>query len=171
MKYFLTILFAVLFFLSAYAQNELKFCKAVEKENFRKVERLFKREIKKRKSGLQNDNGKGSGIQVNHQYTFDTLTLWLKKMPCIEDAFWDKCEIKIAIYPGWTVIGAKFKTTSGIKEKCFTIQIGTTGTVNIFGWKPKLCKAKNSLVYKKMADCSGFIAKQKQNCAELIKKK
>ena len=171
MKYFLTILFAVLFFLSAYPQNELKFCKAVEKDNFRKVERIFKREVNKIKSGFQYDNGPGSGIQTTHQYTFDTLTAWLKNMPCIEDAYWDKCEIKIAIYPGWTNIGAKFKSPSGVKEKCFSIQMGTTGTVNIFGWKPKLCKEKNSLVYKKMFDNAGFIDRQKQNCAELIKKK
>ena len=149
---------------SVYSQNNASFCKAVGKNNFNKVERLVKKEIRKKRSGTQYDNGQGSGIQVTHVYDLDTITSWLKRFPCVEDAFWDKCQVKISIYPGWSVIGVRLNTESGPSEKCFHIQEGTTGSISIFGWRPHLFKYRNKLIYKKMCDCEGFIEQQKNNC-------
>ncbi|MFT3682057.1 MAG: hypothetical protein QM791_17410 [Ferruginibacter sp.] len=157
--------FAIITFVNiGFSQVNQAFCEAAAKGNFNKVERLFKREIKKRSNGTSYDNGPGSGMQITHQYNLDTLIMWLKSQPCVEDAYWDKCETKISIYPGWVVIGAKFKTEQGITEKCFHLQQGTTGNINIFGWKAHLFKRQHKLVYKKMYTCDGFIEKQRSIC-------
>ena len=108
-------------------------------------------------------------MQINHQYTIDTLTMWLKNKSCIEDAFGDKCQTKISIYPGWAIIGAIFKTKKGMLEKCFYIQEGTTGSIQLFKWRFPFFKMKNKLIYKKMYDQPGFIEQQKKNCIDINK--
>jgi len=148
------------------SQGNSTFCKAVENEKFKKVERVIKKKVRKIKNGTTYYNGPGSGMQIDHIHNIDTLVMWMNTMPCIADAASDKCEIKISIFPGWIVIGAIFKSSKGISEKCFYIQEGTTGAVNIFGWRPHIFKMKNKLIYKKMYDCPGFVEQQKKNCNE-----
>ena len=143
-----------------------KFCKAVEKNNLRRAEKIFKRQINRKKNGTEFYNGPGSGMQITHQQNLDSLVLWLKNKSCVADATWDKCQVKIAIYPGGSTIGVRFKIEDGSIEKCFNIQEGTTGQVNIFGWRPHIYKAKNILVYKRMSDCTGFIENQMKLCNE-----
>jgi len=159
----------LLFFLasgtSALAQDNNHFCKAVEKGNFNKVERLIKKESRKVKKGISFYNGPGSGMLVSHVTGLDSLTSWLAEKPCVEDAFWDKCQVKISIYPGWSVIGAKFIVNGKIQEKCFHFQEGTTGTINIFGWRPHVLRTRNLLIYKRMYDCPGFIIRQREVCS------
>lgn len=143
------------------------FCTSIDNGKYRTIERKFKREVKKRKKGVAYDNGPGSGMQISHNSDLDSLTQWFKNMDCVEDASWDKCQEKISIYPGWSIIGVKFKTKNGIEEKCFHIQEGTMGNIVFFKWKFHLFKYKNILVYKKMYNCDGFIEIQKKNCAEI----
>ncbi|KAB1155518.1 hypothetical protein [Flavobacterium luteum] len=154
----------------SFAQSNSTFCKAVANENFNKIERLVIKQVKRHKNGQHYYNGAGSGYQTNFTSSFNSITNWFKNQTCVEDAYWDKCENKIAIYPSWTIIGVKFKTKKRIVEKCFSIQIGTTGTIHLLGWKPALFKTKNRLVYKKCYDCNGFIALQKLNCFPYSKK-
>lgn len=163
---FKIIILSLIFFIckSSYSQNERAFCKAVEKSNFSKVERIVHKVIKKNRKGQKYYNGPGSGWQIDLSPGIDSITGWLKHQSCVEDAFWDKCQMKIAIYPGWSSVGGRFITKKGIVEKCFKIQEGTTGQINIFGWQPKIFKSKMKLVYKKMYDCDGFIDEQKKNC-------
>ena len=143
-------------------QDNSCFCKAVQNEKFGKVERKLKRMIKKIPESRDYTDTISSEPRMDEN--IESLTQWFKGLPCVEDAFQDKCQMKIAIYPGWSIIGVKFKTNSGIIEKCFSIQQGTTGTTNFFGWRPKTGRMKNKLVYKKMYDCLGFISEQKKNC-------
>jgi hypothetical protein len=164
MKIIIAIIVSFCLLSVSYAQSRSSFCKAVEKGNFKKVARQFNKQVKCRKWGKTYDNGPGSGMQVTHVYDLDTLTMWLKSKPCVADAYWDKCQVKIDIYPGWAEIGAKFITSDGIKEMCFCLQEGTMGTMNILGWHPHLFKSKNKLILKKLYDCDGFIEKQKANC-------
>jgi hypothetical protein len=164
MRTTISLILFLFLFSPGFSQNNNAFCKAVEYENYDKAERIFKREIKKYKHGNKYDNGPGSGIQISHIAGFDSLTAWLKNKPCIEDAYWDRCQSKIAIYPGWSSIGVKFKTGNGISEKCFYIQEGTIGNIGIFGWRSHIFKTRNILVYKKMYDCAGFIEQQKKEC-------
>ncbi len=145
-------------------QNEKAFCKAVESSNFKKAERQIKKLVRKNSKGQTYFNGEGSGYQITFTPCLDSITNWLKKQRCVKDAYWDKCQEKITIYPGWSSIGIKFITKNGVVEKCISIQEGTTGQINLFGWHPKLSKEKHKLVYKKMFDCKGFIEQQKFNC-------
>ena len=146
----------------SYGQDNFSFCKAVQKENFRKVERILKRMIKEIPESR--DYTDTLIFEPRMDENIESLTQWFKGFPCVEDAFQDKCQNKILIYPGWSVIGVKFRTGLGIVEKCFSIQLGTTGTTNLFGWRPKTGRMKNKLVYKRMFDCPGFIMEQKKNC-------
>ncbi len=167
MKRLLVLLLTCIFLKVGYSQDNCTFCNAVSKGNFKRVERQLRKQIRERKDGISYYNGPGSGMQVSHVSNIDTITMWLQAKACVEDAAWDKCQKKPAIYPGWASIGVKFKTSSGIKEKCFLIQKGTTGSLNIFGWRPHIFKTKNKLIYRKMYDCEGFIENQKKNCQEI----
>ncbi len=151
----------------SFCQNGTTFCKAVEKMNFKKVERQVKKVIHKNKVRRTYFNGETSRNQIILSSCLDSMTNWFKKQDCVEDAFWDKCQTKAAIYPGWSSIGVKFRTKKGIIEKCFLIQEGTTGQINFIGWKPKIFKPKKILVYKKMYDCEKFIEQQKMSCERM----
>ena len=157
----------MLFFLLnlANGQDEMKFCKAIAEGKFKKIERIVKRKVNGLPESKESKEGDPSYVRMDQN--IKNLTAWFKSMPCVEDAFEDKCQNKIAIYPGWSIIGVKFKTNSGIVEQCFSIQKGTTGTINIFGWHPKVSRMKNKLVYKKMYNCPGFIEEQRKNCIQL----
>lgn len=170
MKYILALLLSFFILTTVSAQSKEKFCRAVEQGNFKKIERMFKRQLNKHKNGTQYDNGAGSGVQVTHEYNLDFLVWWFKSFPCVKDAAWDKYQPKIAIYPGGSTIGVIFISKGEIKEYCFSIQEGTTGQVNIFGWRPKLFKAKNILVYKKLSECPGFVVKQHELNMEYLLK-
>jgi hypothetical protein len=149
---------------NAFSQDEKAFCKAGYNMNFKKTERILHKVIKENRKGQVFFNGARSGYQTNLAPSLDSITNWLKRQECVEDAFRDKCQMKEAIYPGYSSIGVKFKTKNGMIEKCFLIQEGTTGQINIFGWKPKIFKSKTILVYKKMYDCGNFIEQQRINC-------
>jgi hypothetical protein len=149
----------------AFCQNEQAFCKAVDNSKFNKVERIFKQLVNKNKIGYVYANEEnGWGIATSYYTNYQKMMRWLKKQPCVVDVFWDSCQSKPAIYPGHSTIGVKFNTKNGIVEKCFLIQEGTTGQVNILGYRPKLYQTKKILVYKKMYYCKDFIEQQKLKC-------
>ena len=143
------------------AQKRDPFSKAVEKERFNKVSRIFKHQVK----GINRFENKKNDQKDNFYFqNIDSLTNWLKSKPSVLDVMNDKCQNKILIYPGHSSVGAKFKTKNGIFEKCFLIQQGTTGDVKIFKWRFHLFKYKDKLVYKKIYDCEGFIDRENENC-------
>ena len=144
--------------------SSIQFTKAIEKGNFKKVEHIFKKQIKKYRKGFQYDNGPGSGIQTTYTPSFDSLVNWLKLHKGVEDATWDKCQIKLEVYTGYSIVGAVFKTKKGVVEKCFLIRKITTGNVHIFCWYPHIFKYKNKLVYEEMSSCNGFVKEQKNLC-------
>jgi hypothetical protein len=164
MRIIIVLVFILCQFSSLNGQNDPAFCKAVRSGDFRKAEHKVKQIIKLYQYGSEYNNGPGSGIQITFTGSLDSVAAWLKSQSCVEDAFWDKCEFKEDIYPGWSVMGAKFMTDKGVLEKCFSMRQGTTGRIRILGWKPKISKARTMLVYKKMYDCPGFIERQKQEC-------
>lgn len=164
--------FILLFFLLfpalavTFGQSERLFCRAVQNGNYRKVERIIKHEARKYRHGVEYDNGPGSGMQVTHTPGLDSLTSWLQQMPCVKDAFWDKCSKKCAIYPGWASIGVLFDQEGQTIAKCFHFQLGTTGSLYLFGWRPHILPMKDHLLYKKMRDCPGFIDRERRKCEE-----
>ena len=141
-------------------------CRAVQKGHFGKLERYIKSQVRHYKEGIEYDNGPGSGMQISHAENLDSICEKLKRFDCVEDAAWDKCANKISIYPGWVVIGVKLNTGNGIVEKCFHIQVGTTGNVQFFKCRFHLFKERNILKYKKMYDCNGFIEEQRKLCED-----
>ena len=151
-----------LFCESLYSQNEIAFCKAVDHSNFKNAEKIFKKVVKKNKTAPLYINGEG--YQNNYSPCYDSIIAWLKKQACVADVFMDKCEKKVAIYPGHSTIGVAFRTPKGIIEKCFLIQEGTIGQINLLGWRPKIFKSKNILVYNKMYNSENFIEQQKRKC-------
>ena len=160
----LSFLFLLFFIDSASGSDGTKLCKAVSKGNFNKVERIVKRHVNGLPESKESDSGVATYLSMDQN--IDSLKMWFKKMDCVDDAFYDKCQNKIAIYPGWSIVGVIFKTDAGLAEKCFSIQKGTTGTINILGWRPKISRTKNKLVYKIMYNCPGFIDEQKKNCVK-----
>lgn len=164
MKNFTFLLLFVISLNSTRAQQAEKICKAVHKENYRPLERFVKKQIKLRKHGSTYYNGPGSGMQVSHVGSLDSITGLLKSLDCIADAAWDKCQIKIAIYPGGSTIGVILNTSNGKREMCFSVQEGTTGNVRLLGCRMKLFKARNILVFKNRKECSDFVRQQKALC-------
>ena len=167
MKHVIIFLLSVIFIQHSLAQNEIN-CNSIYKGNFKKTEKAIKKQIRKYRNGTSYFNGEGSGNQITFQYSYDSIINWLKRQDCVADAFYDKCMMKSAIYPGSTTIGVRFITTNGAAEQCFHIREGKTGQLDIFGWRPKMLQAKNVLVYKSMNSCPGFIDGQKFYCSQYV---
>lgn len=136
--------------------------KKIKRENFKAVERIIKKEIRKNKKGKLVENGSGS-TYISHNQTIEDLVLWLKKHKGVEDVFSDKCQNKIDIYPGWSVIGVKYKNKKN--DVCYHIQLGKLGNLNI-GKKIHfhLFKSRNVLKYIKSYEQEDFIEQEKINC-------
>lgn len=162
-------LFTVLLisFLSIYCDAQEHFSsleKAIDNSNFKKLERRFKKEVRRHKKGQVIQNGTSS-YTVHHE-TAEYLVSWLKKNQNIIEAHSDKCSNHISIYPGWFTVGAIFQTKNGIKERAFTVQEGKTGNIHLFKWRFHMFKSKNVLVYKHMKEIPGFVQIQRWNCLQ-----
>lgn len=158
------LLVALLFAHVSFSQVDQAFCLAVENANFESAENSIKKQVRNHRRGFEYVNQTTGEKWVSFEYSLDSITLWLRQQPCVEDAFWDKCEVKPAIYPAPYSIGVIFNTKYGKIEKCFQLQGGTIGEVYLLGWKPKLFRPRDILLYNAMYDCEGFIKKQRQNC-------
>ena len=83
---------------------------------------------------------------------------------------WDRCVVKPAVWPGTWTLGVVFRTREGrtddILERCYTIQGGVPGTLNLFGWRPRVRKDRNDLKCRKAKRCVGFIEEQSRRCEE-----
>lgn len=164
----LKIVFVGIIFLFAentFCQSDKAFCEAIFSSRFNKAERIFNKQVKKNNKGYVYQDS-GWGIATTYYTNYEFLVNWLKKQDCVEDAIWNKFQLKAAIYPSYSIIGARFKTKKGIVEKCFMINEGTTGQINVLGWRIKIAKHKKKLVISKMFDCEKFI-EQQQNCKYL----
>lgn len=137
--------------------------KKIEKEKYHAVERMIKKVVRRNKKGQKINNG--STTYTSHSQTIENIVIWLNKHEGVEGAFSDKCSIKISIYPGWSVIGVKYKKHT--KEICYYIQEGKLGNIKI-GKKIRfhIFPSRNVLKYIKSYETEGFIAKEKANCLQ-----
>lgn len=157
----------IISFLSIYCDAQEHFSsleKAIYNSNFKKLERRFKKEVRRHKKGQVIQNGTSS-YTVHHE-TAEYLVSWLKKNQNVIEAHSDKCSNHISIYPGWFTVGAIFQTKNGIKERAFTVQEGKTGNIHLFKWRFHMFKSKNVLVYKHMKEMPGFVQIQRWNCLQ-----
>jgi hypothetical protein len=100
-----------------FSNNEQALCKAVEKQNWKKVFKLIAREV----NGTKLANG-------SYNIVFDSLISNFKSYDCIVDAEWSKCGAKILIYPGQETLAFQFNTSNGIVEK--TLLLHTSKTIS-----------------------------------------
>lgn len=147
-------------------ESNKRLVKKIKNEQFKAVERIVKKEVRKHKKGHLVNNGSGS-TYISHAQTIEKLVFWLKMTEGVEDVFSDMCESKIEIYPGWAVIGVKF--TNHKKEICYHIQEGKLGNITIGkNIRFHLLPTRNVLKYIKSYENEGFIEKQKFNCKSLV---
>ncbi|KRP11476.1 MAG: hypothetical protein ABR95_03420 [Sphingobacteriales bacterium BACL12 MAG-120813-bin55] len=153
--------------LPAFGQREQAMDRAVAQGNLNKIERLIKQQVRKHRKAVVLTNPYDSTVTYKSLVpALDSITAWLDRQESIEAAYWDKCQMKIDIYPGHSSIGIRIQGESEMIEKCFYVQEGTIGKLHFFGWRPQLFRTRLVLKYEKMYDCPGFIELQQQNCAD-----
>jgi len=147
------------------AQNAKRFQHALVSSNERAMDRWMKSEIHRVRKGHQVTTPSSS--YTVHDPSHDSLVAFLRRQPGVEDAAWDKCIGKLDIWPGHSTIGLRWRVNGQLVERCWGVQEGRPGTINLFGWRPKVRKNKQVLVFKKAYACTGFVEEQRQHCARL----
>jgi len=145
----------VLISINLFAQN-CHLCKAVEKGNFKRVEKIIKNKLIERKYGDQINNG--NAIYTSYNNVYDDLVVWLTQKKCVDLAAWDKCQIKILPYPSYATIGVIFKTQNNEVEITFHIQEGHSSRLKYW------LHARERLYYLSMEEVNGFVKKQISLC-------
>jgi hypothetical protein len=140
------------------------FARAMERGNIHAIDRWMKRELMAQKKGEQVDNG--SAMITVHTLTYNSIVDWLRKQPGVIDAAWDGCVGKLDIWPGHSTIGVRVRLNGVEYERCYRVQEGIPGTVNLFGWRPKLRRSREHLKFLGAAECPGFVGEQRRHCAE-----
>lgn len=158
---------AVLFiFLSTagVAQDAASFPKALEYGSPRMLDRWMKRELYRQRNGVLVTTPSSS--YTIHSPTYDSLTAWLRRQPGVLDSEWDRCIGKLMLWPGRSTIGVQVQLGGVLHERCYTVQEGRTGVINLPGWRPKVRKSREELKLLGVRECTGFIAEQRSYCAE-----
>lgn len=161
-----TLLFGLLFVpLAVQAQDAKRFQRALASGNERALDRWMKRELHHQRKGHLVTTS--SGTYTDHASTYDSLVAFLRLRPGVEDAAWDKCINKIDIWPGHSSIGLRWRVGDLVHERCWTVQEGIPGTIELFGWRPKVRKDRQHLKYERAGSCPGFVEQQRKYCDEL----
>lgn len=105
-----------------------------------------------------------NGTYGSYTPTYDSLVAFMRRQPGVEDAAWDRCMVKLDIWPGHSTIGLRWHTRGQVIERCWTVQEGIPGTVNLFGWRPRVRKTREHLKYRRARECSGYVQEQRKLC-------
>lgn len=140
------------------------FARALKGGSIHAIDRWMKRELMARRKGEQVENG--STMITVHTLTYNSIVDWLRKQPGVIDAAWDGCVGKLDIWPGHSTIGLRWRVGEVVHERCWTVQEGIPGTINLFGWRPKVRKSREYLKYDRASVCPGFVEQQRKYCAE-----
>lgn len=89
------------------------------------------------------------------------------KQPGVRDAAWDKCVIKTLGWPGHSTVGLCIVTEYLMVERCYTVQEGRPGTIQLFGWRPRVRKSREELKFMGVRECPGFVEEQRKSCRDL----
>ena len=140
------------------------FTRAVERGKIKAIDRWMKRELMAKKKGEAVDNG-STTITV-HSLTYNSIVDFLTRQPAVIDAAWDGCMGKVALWPGRSTIGLRVRLNGVEYERCYRVQEGIPGTIDLFGWRPMVRKDRQHLKYKRTSVCPGFVEQQRKFCAE-----
>lgn len=150
--------------LAVQAQDVERFQRALASGNVQALDRWMKHELHQQRKG--HPVAASQGTYIVHGPTFDSLVAFLRRQPGVEDAAWDKCIGKLDIWPGHSTIGLRWRDGDLVHERCWSVQEGRRGTINLFGWRPKLRKSRQHLKYKRASACPGFVEQQRKYCEE-----
>lgn len=94
------------------------------------------------------------------------------KLPGVLDAYYDYCQEKIALYPGWMTLGVRFQQDSIELEKCYSIRLAKPSQ----HWRRLIfrpLKNKDQLYHIKkwMYYQPGFIDFQRKKCEDQQKRR
>ena len=156
------LLILLLFTLTVLGQREKAFCRAVENRDYKKMERVVKKMVRKNRKATLLDNGTGS-MYRSCTPSLDAITAWLNKQVCTE-ACWDKCQDKLDMYPIPSTIGLKMVVENDTIEKCFVVYEVERMRLNFLGHC--IFRSSPKLDYKAMIECPNFIDEQIKNCEE-----
>lgn len=160
------ILFSVLLLpFAVRAQDMKRFQRALNSGNEHAMDRWMKREFHRVRKGHLVPASSGS--YTDHAATHDSLVAFLRCGIGVEDAAWDRCMNKLSIWPGHSTIGMRWHAEGRVMERCWIVQEGIPGTINLFGWHPRVRKSREYLKYRKGRTCPGFIEEQRKYCTEL----
>ena len=152
---------------AAVAQDAISFAKALEHASPRAMDRWMKRELHRQRNGVLVTTPNSS--YIIHSPTYDSLTTWLRRQPAVLDADWDRCISKPAIWPGHSTVGLQVWLGGVLQERCYIMQEGRTGTLNLPGWRPKVRKTREQLRIVRASACPGFVAQQIGHCKVKIR--
>ena len=167
MRWF-TIGLLFLFTAPTWAQNDYQFAQVIKRGNVRAIdrymERLIAREGKDVRPGSTMHPLGGAEGRIGELWSTLRSPTGVAHLDC------DRCVVKPAIWPGQWRLGVVFRTKDGhsedVLERCYTIQGGRTGTVNIFGWRPRIRSARDDLQLINVCSCPGFVEAQRALCEE-----
>ena len=163
MRWLLILLFCVVN--ASYAQDTAAFARALERDNPRALDHWMKCELHRHRKGTR-ITSPGSSY-TSHSATYDTLAAWLRQQPGVLDAEWDRCVGKLDLWPGHSTIGVQVRLGGVVRERCYTLQEGRTGTIKLPGWRPKVRKSREVLKLVGIRECTGFVVNQRGYCAGL----
>jgi hypothetical protein len=149
---------------ASFAQDAKRLQVALRSGNEHALDRWMKHELHQQRKG--HTVAASQGTYTDHGPTYDSLVAFLRRQPGVEDAAWDKCIGKRDIWPGHSNIGLRWRVGDEVRNRCWTVQEGIPGTVNFFGWRPKVRKSRANLKYKRASTCPGFVEQQRKYCDE-----
>lgn len=147
------------------AQDAKRFKRAVEHRTPHALDRWMKHELRAARKGTRITQPGSS--YVEHSSTYDALTSWLRGQRSIDEADWDRCIFKPMTWPGRSTIGLRVRMDGGIRERCYDVQEGRMGTINLFGWRPHVRKSREVLKFLGARECRGFVEAQRNACKQV----
>jgi hypothetical protein len=151
-------------FLGLPMQDPDGFARAVVRGKMAAIDRWMKRELMAKKKGESVDNG--STVITVHSLTYNSIVDFLTGQPAVIDAAWDGCMGKVGLWPGRSTIGLRIRLNGVEYERCYRVQEGIPGTIDLFGWRPMVRRSREHLKYLGAAECPGFVVEQRRICDE-----
>lgn len=162
------LLFSVWLPLYAVADNDHHLARLIHRGNVRRIDRYMARVIEREGRDLRPPTYLHplGGAEDNIMALYENL----RRQIGITQVDWDRCVVKAQTWPGTWTLGVVFRTRDGhvedIIERCYTIQGGVPGTINLSGWRPRVRKDRQQLKCIRAKACPGFLEEQRKVCAE-----